>query len=41
MPFIFTGIRLGLGYALIVVVAVEMAGAQRGLGALLWLSWGL
>jgi ABC-type nitrate/sulfonate/bicarbonate transport system permease component len=33
--------RLGLGYALIVVIAVEMVSAQVGLGALLWLSWGL
>jgi sulfonate transport system permease protein len=39
LPFIFTGLRLGLGYALIVVVAVEIVGATRGLGALLWLSW--
>jgi NitT/TauT family transport system permease protein len=37
LPFIFTG--LGLGYALIVVVAVEIVAASRGLGALLWLSW--
>ena len=35
MPFIFTGMRLGLGYALIVVIAVEMASAQQGLGALI------
>ena len=39
LPAIFTGLRLGLGYTLIVVVAVEMVSAQRGLGALLWLSW--
>lgn len=39
LPPIFTGLRLGLGYALIVVVAVEMVGGDRGLGALLWLSW--
>jgi sulfonate transport system permease protein len=39
LPWIFTGLRLGLGFALIVVVAVEMVGAERGLGALLWLSW--
>ena len=39
LPHVFTGLRLGLGYTLIVVVAVEIAGAQRGLGALLWLSW--
>ncbi len=39
LPFIFTGLRLGLGFALIVVVAVEIVAASRGLGALLWLSW--
>jgi NitT/TauT family transport system permease protein len=39
LPFIFTGLRLGLGYALIVAVAVEIVAASRGLGALLWLSW--
>ncbi|MGH7387863.1 MAG: ABC transporter permease [Candidatus Rokuibacteriota bacterium] len=39
LPFIFTGLRLGLGYALIVVIAVEIVAASRGLGALLWLSW--
>lgn len=41
LPFIFTGLRLGLGYALIVLIAVEMASAREGLGALLWLSWGI
>jgi ABC-type nitrate/sulfonate/bicarbonate transport system permease component len=39
LPYIFTGLRLGLGYALIVVVAVEIVSASQGLGALLWLSW--
>jgi NitT/TauT family transport system permease protein len=39
LPFILTGLRLGLGYALIVAVAVEIVAASRGLGALLWLSW--
>jgi NitT/TauT family transport system permease protein len=39
LPYIFTGLRLGLGYALIVAVAVEIVAASRGLGALLWLSW--
>ena len=39
LPFIFTGLRLGLGFALIVVVAVEIVNATHGLGALLWLSW--
>jgi NitT/TauT family transport system permease protein len=39
LPFVFTGLRLGLGYALIVTVAVEIVSGARGLGALLWLSW--
>lgn len=39
LPFVFTGLRLGLGFALIVVIAIEMASAQEGLGAMLWLSW--
>lgn len=39
LPFIFTGLRLGLGFSLIVVVAVEIVSASRGLGALLWMSW--
>ena len=39
LPFIVTGLRLGLGFTLIVVVAVEIVAATRGLGALLWLSW--
>jgi sulfonate transport system permease protein len=39
LPFIFTGLRLGVSFALIVVVAVEIVAASRGLGALLWLSW--
>jgi NitT/TauT family transport system permease protein len=39
LPFIFTGLRLGLGFSLIVVVAVEIVAASHGLGALLWLSW--
>jgi NitT/TauT family transport system permease protein len=39
LPYIFTGLRLGLGFALIVVIAVEMVSAREGLGALLWLSW--
>src|SRR6266403_4086891 len=39
LPFVFTGLRLGLGFSLIVVVAGEIVAASRGLGALLWLSW--
>ncbi len=39
LPWIFTGLRLALGLSLIVVIAVEMVGAESGLGAWLWLSW--
>jgi ABC-type nitrate/sulfonate/bicarbonate transport system permease component len=39
LPFIFTGLRLGLGFTLIVVIAVEIVSTSHGLGALLWLSW--
>lgn len=39
LPSIFTGLRLGLGFTLIVVVAVEIVSTSHGLGALLWLSW--
>lgn len=39
LPYIFTGFRLGLGLALIVVIAVELVAAKVGLGAMLWTSW--
>jgi len=39
LPFIFTGLRLGLGLSLILVIAVELAAAKTGLGALIWISW--
>jgi NitT/TauT family transport system permease protein len=39
LPMIMTGIRLGLGLALLTTVVVELAIATRGLGAMLWLSW--
>jgi ABC-type nitrate/sulfonate/bicarbonate transport system permease component len=38
-PSILTGLRLGLGYTLIVVIATEMVSAPSGLGSFLWLSW--
>ncbi len=38
-PAILTGLRLGLGYTLIVVIATEMVSATSGLGSFLWLSW--
>jgi NitT/TauT family transport system permease protein len=39
LPSIMTGFRLGLGYAVIVGIAVEIVTAKEGLGAFLWLSW--
>jgi NitT/TauT family transport system permease protein len=35
LPSIFTGVRLGLGFAWVVIVVGEMTGVQTGLGALI------
>jgi NitT/TauT family transport system permease protein len=35
LPSIFTGLRLGLGFAWVVIVVGEMTGVQTGLGALI------
>jgi NitT/TauT family transport system permease protein len=39
LPFIFTGLQLGLGMALIVVVIAENFGTQVGVGYMIWQSW--
>lgn len=39
LPTIVTGIRIALGFALIAVIAIEMVGAQDGLGRFLWANW--
>src|SRR4051812_19997463 len=39
LPFIFTGLQLGLGMALIVVVVAENFGTKAGLGFMVWRSW--
>lgn len=36
---VIPGLRIALGFSLITVVATEMVGASRGLGAYLWTSW--
>ena len=36
LPDIFTGMRIGLGLTLVLVIAVELTAAQAGLGAFLW-----
>ncbi len=38
-PDIFTGLRLGVGYGLILIVAAEMVAADSGLGYRIWMSW--
>jgi len=35
LPSIFTGLRLGLGFAWVVIVVGEMTGVERGLGAVI------
>ncbi len=35
LPGIFTGLRLGLGFAWVVIVVGEMTGVQTGLGAMI------
>lgn len=39
MPLIFTGLRLGLGLALIVTIAAEFIASETGLGFFIFNSW--
>lgn len=39
MPSIFTGLRLALGFALVVVVGTEFVNPDSGLGARIWTSY--
>ncbi len=39
LPAIFTGLRLALGTALIVVIAAEFVVAQEGIGYFIWFAW--
>ena len=39
LPHVFTGLRIGINTALIVVVTVEMLFSNTGLGYLIWNSW--
>lgn len=41
LPVIFAGMRLGIGTALLLVIAAEMVAAKSGLGFLIWQSWQL
>ena len=39
LPFIMTGIKLGVGMGLILIAIAEMIGAQSGLGFMIWNAW--
>jgi NitT/TauT family transport system permease protein len=39
LPAIVTGLKLGLGQALIVVVSTEMISGEDGMGHFIWQSW--
>ena len=39
LPAIFTGLRLGLGTALLVIVGAEFVASNKGIGYLIWVSW--
>jgi NitT/TauT family transport system permease protein len=39
LPQIVTGLRVGMGIALLVIVSAEFVGARSGLGYLIWTSW--
>jgi ABC-type nitrate/sulfonate/bicarbonate transport system permease component len=39
LPMIAAGLRLGMGVALLVIVAAEFVGAKSGIGYLIWSSW--
>jgi ABC-type nitrate/sulfonate/bicarbonate transport system permease component len=39
LPLIVAGLRLGMGVALLVIVAAEFVGAKSGIGYLIWSSW--
>jgi ABC-type nitrate/sulfonate/bicarbonate transport system permease component len=41
LPAIFTGLRLGLGFSLIVIVGTEFLSPREGIGALIWRSYSI
>ena len=38
LPALFTGLRLALGMALVMVISVEMVGQPSGLGGMIWIA---
>jgi NitT/TauT family transport system permease protein len=41
LPAIFTGLRLGLGFSLIVIVGAEFLSAKQGIGQMIWQSYSI
>jgi NitT/TauT family transport system permease protein len=41
LPMIFTGLKLGMGMALLLIVASEMNGATQGIGYRIWASYSI
>jgi NitT/TauT family transport system permease protein len=41
LPAIFTGLRLGLGFSLIVIVGAEFISAKQGIGQMIWESYSI
>ncbi|HXF81337.1 MAG TPA: ABC transporter permease [bacterium] len=39
LPAVFTGLKLGMGFALIVIVGAELLGSDAGIGFLIWQSF--
>lgn len=39
LPLVLAGLRLAFNTALVVVIAVELLAARRGLGAMIWSAW--
>lgn len=39
LPFIMSGVKLGIGMGLILIVLAEMMGAKSGLGYMIWHAW--
>jgi ABC-type nitrate/sulfonate/bicarbonate transport system permease component len=39
LPLIMTGLKLGMGMAMILIAIAEMVGAKSGVGYLIWESW--
>lgn len=39
LPFIMTGVRLGIGMGIVLIAIAEMIGAKSGLGYMIWSAW--